>query len=120
MRFTERPDVAAVHLIEGHVLILVDTSPSAIILPTTLFHHLQHAEEFHENATVGTWVRLIRYAGVLLAWFGPALWVALVLDKDRLTGLPRDWLAILGPRKPAGIDLECSSSSARSASSSSA
>ncbi|PZN07188.1 spore germination protein [Thermaerobacter sp. FW80] len=106
VRFTERPDVAAVHLIEGHVLILVDTSPSAIILPTTLFHHLQHAEEFHENATVGTWVRLIRYAGVLLAWFGPALWVALVLDKDRLTGLPRDWLAILGPRKPAGIDLE--------------
>ena len=106
VRFTERPDVAAVHLIEGHLLILVDTSPSAIILPTTLFHHLQHAEEFHENATVGTWARLVRYTGVLLAWLGPALWVALVLDKDRLGGVQEAWLRILGPRKPAGIGLE--------------
>ncbi|ADU51248.1 GerA spore germination protein [Thermaerobacter marianensis DSM 12885] len=106
VRFTERPDVAAVHLIEGHVLVLVDTSPSAIILPTTLFHHLQHAEEFHENATVGTWARLIRYAGVLLSWVGPPLWVALVLDKERLSGLPAAWVRILGPRQPAGIGLE--------------
>ncbi|GAB6875977.1 spore germination protein [Thermaerobacter litoralis] len=106
VRFTERPDVAAVHLIEGHVLVLVDTSPSAIILPTTLFHHLQHAEEFHENATVGTWARLIRYAGVLLSWLGPPLWVALVLDKGQLTGLPDQLVRILGPRKPAGIGLE--------------
>lgn len=106
VRFTERPDVAAVHLIEGHLLILVDTSPSAIILPTTLFHHLQHAEEFHENATVGTWARLVRYAGVFLAWIGPPLWVALVLDKDRLGATATHWLNILGPRNPAGIGLE--------------
>ena len=28
VRYTERPDVAAVHLLEGHVLLIVDTSPS--------------------------------------------------------------------------------------------
>lgn len=106
VRFTERPDVAAVHLIEGHILLLVDTSPSAIILPTTLFHHLQHAEEFHENVTVGTWARLVRYAGVLLSWLGPPLWVALVLSKDHLWGLPDSVREILGPRKPAGIALQ--------------
>ncbi|HEY8393276.1 MAG TPA: spore germination protein [Thermaerobacter sp.] len=106
VRFTERPDVAAVHLVEGHILLLVDTSPSAIILPTTLFHHLQHAEEFHENATVGTWARLVRYAGVVLSWLGPPLWVALVLSKDHLWGLPDSVREILGPRKPAGIALE--------------
>lgn len=37
VRYTERADVAAVHLLEGHVIILVDTSPSVIITPTTFF-----------------------------------------------------------------------------------
>ena len=58
IRYTERPDVAANHLLEGHVLVLVDTSPSAMITPTTYFHHLQHAEEFRQNPAVGTF-----YAG---------------------------------------------------------
>jgi stage V sporulation protein AF len=33
VRYTERPDVAAAHLFEGHVLVMVDTSPSVIIAP---------------------------------------------------------------------------------------
>lgn len=37
VRYTERPDVATSHLLEGHVIIFVDTSPSAIIVPTTFF-----------------------------------------------------------------------------------
>ncbi|NLY50526.1 MAG: spore germination protein, partial [Firmicutes bacterium] len=64
VRYTERPDVAAVHILEGHVLILVDTSPSAIIAPATLFHHLQHAEEFRQNALVGAYLRWIRFFGI--------------------------------------------------------
>ncbi|MGR5907422.1 spore germination protein [Bacillus paranthracis] len=39
------------HLLEGHVLVLVDTSPSAMITPTTYFHHLQHAEEFRQKSS---------------------------------------------------------------------
>ena len=37
VRYTERADVAATHILEGHVLIYVDTSPSVIITPTTFF-----------------------------------------------------------------------------------
>ena len=61
IRYTERPDVAANHLLEGHVLVLVDTSPSAMITPTTYFHHLQHAEEFRQNPAVGTFLRWVRF-----------------------------------------------------------
>ncbi len=46
VRYTERPDIAAAHLLEGHVAILVDTSPSVILVPATVFHLLQHAEEY--------------------------------------------------------------------------
>lgn len=37
VRYTERADVAATHLLEGHVIIYVDTSPSVIITPATFF-----------------------------------------------------------------------------------
>ena len=49
VRYTERADVAATHLLEGHVLIYVDTSPSVIITPTTIFHHMQHVEEYRQS-----------------------------------------------------------------------
>ena len=40
VRFTERPDTAATHLYEGHVIIFVDGTPSAMITPVTYWHHL--------------------------------------------------------------------------------
>ena len=36
IRYTERADIAATHILEGHVIIYVDTSPSVIITPTTI------------------------------------------------------------------------------------
>src|SRR5699024_8325882 len=53
VRYTERPDVAATHLMEGHIVLIVDTSPSVIILPTTFFHHMQHAEEYRQTPLIG-------------------------------------------------------------------
>src|SRR5690606_36098743 len=41
VRYTERPDTAASHLYEGHVLLIIDGSPSVMITPTTYWHHLQ-------------------------------------------------------------------------------
>ncbi|GAE33461.1 stage V sporulation protein AF [Halalkalibacter akibai JCM 9157] len=49
VRYTERPDVAASHLLEGHVIIMVDGSPSVMISPTTFWHHMQHAEEYSRS-----------------------------------------------------------------------
>ena len=101
VRYTERPDVAAVHILEGHLIILVDTSPSAMILPVTFFHHLQHAEEYREDVAVGTYLRLVRYIAMFLAWVGPPLWVALVLMVDQL---PPGW-QFLGPKKPGVVPI---------------
>jgi len=101
VRYTERPDVAAVHLFEGHLVILADTSPAAIILPVTFFHHIQHAEEYREDVSVGTYLRLVRFLGIMLAWVGPPLWVALVLSKEILP----PGLQLLGPKKPGSVPL---------------
>jgi len=101
VRYTERPDVAAVHLFEGHVVVAVDTSPSVIILPVTLFHHLQHAEEYREDVAVGAYFRLIRFLAIFISWFGLPLWLALVHDSALLP--PQ--LAFIGPREPGSVPL---------------
>lgn len=103
VRYTERPDVAAVHLLEGHVCLIVDTSPSIMILPTTFWHHVQHVEEYRQNVVVGTYLRMIRLAGVLLSLLLPPLWLAVVLNRQLLP----ESLAFLGPQEsgiiPIGI-----------------
>jgi len=102
VRYTERPDVAAVHLLEGHVLVYVDTSPSVMITPATFFHHLQHAEEFRENPATGAFVRWVRFFGILMSLFLVPIWILLTL-------VHRDWLpadlAFLGPEEVGAIPI---------------
>ena len=75
VRYTERADVAATHILEGHVLIYVDTSPSVIITPTTIFHHMQHVEEYRQSAGVGTFIKWVRFIGILSSLFLLPIWL---------------------------------------------
>lgn len=101
VRYTERPDVAAAHLFEGHVCIVVDTSPSVIIAPVTLFHHLQHAEEFRHNPLVGVYIRLVRLLGVFLSVFLVPVWLLLA---EHQAYLP-EYFNFIGPRETTSIPL---------------
>ncbi|NMB35566.1 MAG: spore germination protein [Firmicutes bacterium] len=101
VRYTERPDVAAVHLLEGHVCIIVDTSPSVIIAPVTYFHHIQHAEEYRHNPVVGVYIRFIRLLGIFISIFLIPIWLLLIEYK---TMLP-PWLQFIGPKEPSALPL---------------
>lgn len=101
VRYTERPDVAAVHLLEGNVCLVVDTSPNIMILPVTFWHHLQHVEEYHQNVIVGSYLRIVRMLGVALSLLLPPLWLSLVLQRHLLP----EYLAFLGPRDPGVLPL---------------
>ena len=91
VRYTERPDVAAVHLLEGHVLIYTDTSPSVMITPTTLFHHVQHAEEYRQKPIVGAFLRWVRFLAMFASVFIPPLWLLLVMEPE-MTGEKWDFI----------------------------
>ena len=101
VRYTERPDVAAIHLLEGHILVIVDTSPSVIILPVTLFHHVQHAEEYRNNAFIGTWLRWVRFAAVVASVFLLPLWLLVSIQPELLPPA----LQFIGPKKVGNIPL---------------
>ncbi|MBU7593364.1 spore germination protein [Metabacillus halosaccharovorans] len=101
VRYTERPDVAANHLLEGHVLIIVDTSPSVIITPTTFFHHVQHAEEYRQAPAVGTFLRWVRFLGIIASIFLLPLWFLFVLEPSLL---PEN-IAFIGPNEEKNIPI---------------
>jgi len=84
VRYTERPDTAAVHLYEGHVCIIVDGSPSVMITPTTYWHHMQHAEEYRNSPLVGAYLRMIRYILVWASVFLLPLWYLLASHPELL------------------------------------
>ncbi|SFF94771.1 spore germination protein [Sporolactobacillus nakayamae] len=94
VRYTGRPDVAATHLLEGHVVIITDTSPSVMILPTTLFHHVQHAEEYRQVTASGALLRWFRFMAILASVFLVPLWLLLVEDH-----LLPNFLDFIGPNK---------------------
>ncbi|MFS0863485.1 spore germination protein [Fredinandcohnia sp. 179-A 10B2 NHS] len=99
VRYTERPDVAANHLLEGHVVIMVDTSPSVIITPVTMFHHVQHAEEYRQAPAVGTLLRWTRFIGILASIFLLPLWFLMVLEPNIIPQA----IDYIGPNKESNI-----------------
>lgn len=101
VRYTERPDVAAVHLLEGHVLIYCDTSPSVMITPTTFWHHVQHAEEYRQKPVVGAFLRWVRFIAMIASVFILPLWLLVSLEPSLL---PKD-LQFIGPEKVGHVPL---------------
>ncbi len=65
-QLTERPDKASSALLEGRVVIIVDNSPLAIILPTTFNIFFQASDDYFQRTEIVNFVRGIRYfAGIL-------------------------------------------------------
>jgi stage V sporulation protein AF len=99
VRYTERPDVVAAHLLEGHIVILVDTTPMAMLVPVTAFHFTQHAEEYFQSPVIGTYLRWVRTLGILLSVFVTPVWLALYLHKSSLPAA----LQFIGPKEPSVV-----------------
>lgn len=59
-KFTERPDTAAACLLEGKVVILVDNSPSAMILPTSILDMIEEANDYYFPTLTGIYLKVSR------------------------------------------------------------
>lgn len=67
-KYTERPDAAAAHVLEGNIVILVDNSPSAMIMPTTIFDVVEEADDFYFPPITATYLRLTRFLITLMTF----------------------------------------------------
>ncbi len=66
-RYTERPDTVAAEILEGQICILVDNSPAAMLLPTTIFDVIEEADDYYFPPITGTYLRLARTAITVLS-----------------------------------------------------
>lgn len=74
VRYTERPDSAASNIQEGKIILIVDNSPSVIILPTFLLDFVQEAQDYYMPPITGGYLRLIRILILLVTLFMTPLW----------------------------------------------
>lgn len=82
VRYSERPDICAIHLLQGYLIVLVDNSPSAMILPTTFFEQTKQIEEYTQTTLIATFTRVIRLIGIVFSLYLLPLWIALVIDHN--------------------------------------
>lgn len=68
-KFTERPDTAAACLLEGKVVIMVDNSPSAMILPTSILDMIEEANDYYFPSMTGIYLKITRVLVTLLTVF---------------------------------------------------
>ncbi|MCI8910568.1 MAG: spore germination protein [Oscillibacter sp.] len=101
VRYTERPDTAAASILEGAIVLMVDNSPSVMILPTTFFDFTQEANEFYFPPLVGSYLRLLRIIVFLISLFITPMWYLMVSEPGRLP----EWLEFLSSPEPASLDL---------------
>lgn len=73
---TERPDVVAAAIYEGRVGIVVDNSPFALIIPTTIAAFFQSPEDYYFRSVLSSFVRVIRLIAGIISVIAPALYIA--------------------------------------------
>ena len=85
-KFTERPDTAAACLLEGKVVILVDNSPSAMILPTSILDIIEEANDYYFPTLTGMYLKISRALITFLTIF---LTPVFLLFMQNLRWLPK-------------------------------
>ncbi|MBQ8322093.1 MAG: spore germination protein [Clostridia bacterium] len=101
IRTTERPDTAAAQVLEGNIIVLCDTSPQAMILPTSIFSYLEETDDFCFPPLTGTYLRLVRTFILLLSVVITPLWY---LSIEYSYILPSE-LLFLVPDNPGAIPI---------------
>lgn len=84
VKYTERPDVAAAVCLKGNIIILVDNSPSALLIPTSIFDVLEEADDYYFPPITGTYMRIARYLISISSVLLTPLWLLALQNPDHV------------------------------------
>ena len=100
-KYTERPDTAAACLLEGKVVLLVDNSPSAMILPTSVLDMIEEANDYYFPTVTAVYLKVTRAIITIATVFFTPLYL---LFMQNLEWLP-DVFAFVAVRDTVNIPL---------------
>lgn len=75
---TERPDRAAMAILEGRVIVMSDNSPVALILPTDYNSFIKTSDDYYNRWEIASFGRILRYLASFFAMTLPGLYLAVV------------------------------------------
>ncbi|MBQ3029643.1 MAG: spore germination protein, partial [Agathobacter sp.] len=105
---TRRPDRAAMSVLEGKVVVLVDNSPVALLLPADINSFLKTTDDYYNRFYMATFARLIRYAAAFFSLTLPGLYLAMTNFHTQILPTPlllSFWEARIGVPFPAALEV---------------
>ena len=105
---TQRPDRAAIAVMEGRVVLLSDNSPVALILPTDINSFLKTSDDYYNRFEVATFARILRYMAAFLSMTLPGLYLAVTNFHTQILPTPlllSFWEARIGVPFPAALEV---------------
>ena len=93
LTMTERPDRCSMALLEGKVIILVDNSPYALILPSFFIDYFHTTDDYFQKSFNTSFIRIIRLFAFIIAILLPGLYIAITTRNYNL--VPLDLLLVL-------------------------
>ena len=73
---TERPDKCCMALLEGKVVLVVDNSPYALILPGFFLDCFHTTDDYYQKSIHVSFIRIIRFLAFLIAIYTPAIYLS--------------------------------------------
>lgn len=86
-KYTERPDTAAACLLEGKVVVLVDNSPSALILPTSVLDMIEEANDYYFPTVTAVYLKTTRILITVATVFFTPLYLLFMQNLEWLPGV---------------------------------
>ena len=95
---TERPDTCSRYLLQGRVVLIVNGTPLALVVPTTLKDFLTTPEDINLKYSFTVFLRAIRLLGAIITLLLPGIYVAIACFHQEI--FPTELLfAILSARE---------------------
>ena len=75
VRYTQRPDIIAAHVEEGKIAVIVDNSPTVILIPAGIFDFLQDVDDYYFPMVTGNYFRMLRIFNILIILFATPMYL---------------------------------------------
>ena len=75
VRYTQRPDIVAAHVNEGKIAVIVDNTPTVILLPACIFDFTQDVDDYYFPLLTGNYFRMLRIFNIFVTLFASPLYL---------------------------------------------
>lgn len=100
-KYTERPDTVSACILEGNIVVLVDNSPSAMVIPTSIFDIVEEADDYYFPPITGTYLRLSRFLIAIVTLIITPLFLLMMQNPEVVP----DWLSFVMVKEEIHVGL---------------